>query len=156
MKDTFQITKTTRYEVHFAMDHIEETDEWNERENNALMGENIDSVDCVTPETSEPYMRYVVLSDSMLDVRLASHPDVLSVEEIDSEFEYDYLAIEDALKALGATAAEADALTDVLHVEGWGGVEETMPTACSRRDFTHDELTNMLEWLREHRPVEAK
>jgi hypothetical protein len=70
------------------------------------------------------------------------HPNVYATRSNDS-VTYDYKAIERDLVVLGATPAEADALTEVLHVEGWGGVE----------DSSDPQLANMLEWLRENRPV---
>lgn len=67
-------------------------------------------------------------------------------------YKYDYDAIETALVKLGATEQEADALTDVLHEEGWGGVEDTQDDA----DFSDETLTHMLAWLRENRPVDPR
>lgn len=61
---------------------------------------------------------------------------------------HNYEEIETALVALGATAQEADALTDVLHVEGWGGVEDS--------DMNDAVLVNMIAWLRENRPVDPR
>jgi hypothetical protein len=62
---------------------------------------------------------------------------------------YDLAAIEAALERLGATYAEADALTEILHEEGWGGIEET----CNRGGVDIDDATlrGRLEWYREER-----
>lgn len=62
---------------------------------------------------------------------------------------FNYDAIEAALREVGASQEEAEALTDILHTEGWGGIEET-----ETRNFTEEELEQKLAWLREHRPVE--
>lgn len=59
---------------------------------------------------------------------------------------FDYAAIDRALVALGASDNEAACLTDILHQEGWGGIEET-----DTRNFTEDELRDKLAWLREVR-----
>jgi len=70
------------------------------------------------------------------------HPNAYATRS-DDGITYDYKAIERDLVALGATAAEADALTEILHVEGWGGCEDT----------SDPQLGNMLAWLRENRTV---
>lgn len=65
------------------------------------------------------------------------------------EFIFDYDAIEKALRRLGATEAEADAATDILDVEGWGGVEYEMPGGHSERHFTEQELLSKLALVRD-------
>jgi pyruvate carboxylase len=55
---------------------------------------------------------------------------------------FDIPAIEAALVAAGATAEEADALTDILHEEGWGGAEY---------DLTPEVFAAKVAWYREER-----
>lgn len=59
-----------------------------------------------------------------------------------------YNEIETALIRLGATEDEADALTDILHIEGWGGRENGA--------LTDEVLSNRIEWLRECRPLDKR
>lgn len=66
-------------------------------------------------------------------------------------WEYDHREIEEALRELGATQSEAEALTDILDIEGWGGMEHEMPEGVTGRDFTPDELASKLEWYRDCR-----
>ena len=56
---------------------------------------------------------------------------------------FDIAAIEAALMAAGATAEEADALTDILHEEGWGGAEFEVLTA--------EVFAAKVDWYREER-----
>lgn len=53
-----------------------------------------------------------------------------------------YSQIEKSLIRLGATAEEADGMTDILHTEGWGGDES---------DITDEVLAKKLSWYRENR-----
>jgi hypothetical protein len=55
---------------------------------------------------------------------------------------FDIPAIEAALVAAGATADEADALTDILHEEGWGGAEY---------ELTPEVFAAKVAWYREER-----
>lgn len=64
--------------------------------------------------------------------------------------EYDYAAIARALCAHGATEAEAEALTDILHEEGWGGTE-ALEDGQAARDFSDFELEVAIAWYRENR-----
>lgn len=59
-----------------------------------------------------------------------------------------YQEIEEGLIRLGATAEEADALTDILHEEGWGGEEDS--------ELTDEVLSAKIDWLREFRPVDPR
>jgi hypothetical protein len=147
-----QITKETRYEVVFAMDH--EGDEWLERENGCFVpvSDHVEITGIIVEERGDVCVqRYNVTATIDLDQILNSCADVVEWSEIDAEREFDYPAIEEALIEQGAAAAEADALTEILHVEGWGGIEDT-----NTRNFTRGELWNMIVWLRENRPVEAR
>jgi hypothetical protein len=55
--------------------------------------------------------------------------------------EYAYAVLADALQSAGASLAEAEALTDILAEEGWGGDE----------DASSIDLKRKLAWLREDR-----
>ena len=69
----------------------------------------------------------------------------------DTEFSFDFDAIMDSLQALGATAEEAEALTDILDVEGWGGMEYADVPYCGVYDFTPEQLRAKLDWYRNER-----
>ena len=58
-----------------------------------------------------------------------------------------YDEIEAALVNLGASPAEADGLTDILHEEGWGGDEEG--------ELTDQLLSQMIDWYRQFRGDDA-
>lgn len=69
----------------------------------------------------------------------------------DDRFKFDYEAIEAAMRRLGATEEEADAATDILSEEGWGGIEYEMPDGIYARHFTDAELLSKLNIVRERR-----
>jgi hypothetical protein len=58
---------------------------------------------------------------------------------------YDYTQIEADLIRLGATPEEADALTDILHEEGWG------EDWGDNGQFSDDYLRHKIWWYREFR-----
>lgn len=81
-----------------------------------------------------------------LTAALALNPHITKADDL---FSFDYEAIEKSLCALGATKAEADAATDILDIEGWGGIEYEMPQGVQQRHFTNDELLTMLLLVRD-------
>jgi len=66
---------------------------------------------------------------------------------------YDYEAIKNDLRRLGATEEEAEGLTDILHLEGWG---ECVGDEYLSDHFTDAELESKLLWYREFRAPDAE
>lgn len=69
----------------------------------------------------------------------------------DPEYSFDFDAIQNSLQAVGATVEESEALTDILDVWGWGGMEYSDVPHCGVYDFTPDQLRAKLDWYREER-----
>ena len=77
------------------------------------------------------------------ETELNTDPNV--VEYTVDSVRYDYARIEAALRRLGATAEEADALTTILDAEGWGGDEDEQTGMV---DILDETLASKLEWYR--------
>ena len=63
------------------------------------------------------------------------------------DFNFNYEALETALKRAGASENEAEALLELLHDIGWGGLEFPPPSS-THKDFTFKELKQILKWYR--------
>jgi hypothetical protein len=66
---------------------------------------------------------------------------------------YDYEAIRADLIRLGATEEEADGLTEILHLEGWG---ECVGDEYLSDHFTDEQLEHKILWYREFRAPDAE